>query len=873
MMSQWPIVGRQAELATFERALPSPEVAGLMIVGRTGVGKTRLADECLQKATTADHPAERVIASRTTCLVPLAAVAGLLPDGFGQRGPHGQLDTGALFDQTIKALRERYGRCRLVTIADDAALLDSASLALLGYLAVRGAIFLVTTVRTGEPLPDLLAGLWREGRLERVDLEDLSQADVGTLLNSALGGPVEAGTLREFWEITRGNPLYVRELVMASRESGALVERSGVWYLERPPPSTARLADLIEQRIGGLTPDARSVVELLAWCQPLELGYLETIASDGVLESLERTGLVTLAISEGEMHLAHPIYGKVIRAVMPRSRARTLLLAEADRLEAANPDAPDALRIAMWRLDAGERPDKDVLVRGAQLARYAHDFRIVRRLMEAVPSDDLDAAGALLLGEALYELGAFDQAERVLRNGQELPGDEEVVFRLAVTRSKNAQWGLCQPAMALEVICDARKLITSQSLLDALVATEASVMTFSGQPDRALSVLEALAGTDRRTQVLRAIAAAPALALTGRTSEAVKVAQDGHAEHLALGGEPATAHPAMHLVNLAFALSEAGRLAEAEEVAKAGAEQVASNRVYIAQIFFAVNLGRIALLQGRLATARRYYAEAAGLAEASRFAGPRRLALSGLALAHAMRGEADAAAQALTEREALPPFGFRGPEQQLAEAWTAWVRGRPRDAATRFRDAAAYAAETGHRTAEAWILHDLNSISGEDTSARLQELASACDSPLVSGRARQVAAASAHNAQELVSVADDFEELGAMLLAAEAMTAAADVLIRAGQRRASTAARQRAGVLCAFCEGAATPGLSYAAAAAVLSEREREIGMLAAKGLSSKDIAERLYLSVRTVNNHLEHIYTKLGITSRAGLAQTLGSH
>jgi ATP/maltotriose-dependent transcriptional regulator MalT len=329
----------------------------------------------------------------------------------------------------------------------------------------------------------------------------------------------------------------------------------------------------------------------------------------------------------------------------------------------------------------------------------------------------------------------------------------------------------------------------------------------------------------------------------------------------------------MHLVNLAFALSEAGQLAEAEKVAKAGAEQVASNRVYIAQIFFGVNLGRIALMQGRLETARRYYAEAAGLAEASRFAGPRRLALSGLAVAHAMRGEADAAAQALTEREALPPFGFRGPEQQLADGWTAWVRGRPRDAAARFRDAAAHAVETGHRTAEAWILHDLSRISGEDTSARLQELASSCDSPLVSGRARHVAALSAHDAQELMSVADDFEELGAMLLAAEAMTAAADVLIRTGQRRASTAAQQRAGVLCAFCEGAATPGLSNAGAAAVLSEREREIGMLAAKGLSSKDIAERLYLSVRTVNNHLEHIYTKLGITSRAGLAQTLGGH
>jgi len=57
-----------------------------------------------------------------------------------------------------------------------------------------------------------------------------------------------------------------------------------------------------------------------------------------------------------------------------------------------------------------------------------------------------------------------------------------------------------------------------------------------------------------------------------------------------------------------------------------------------------------------------------------------------------------------------------------------------------------------------------------------------------------------------------------------------------------------------------------------LSGREREIVMLAAAGIASKDIAERLYLSVRTVNNHLQHAYTKLGVSSRAGLAQALGS-
>jgi DNA-binding NarL/FixJ family response regulator len=379
-------------------------------------------------------------------------------------------------------------------------------------------------------------------------------------------------------------------------------------------------------------------------------------------------------------------------------------------------------------------------------------------------------------------------------------------------------------------------------------------------------------GGDRRTRVVRAIAAAPALAVTGRTVDAVEAAEAGYADHMALGEELAIAHPAMHLVNQVFALAEAGRLADGERLARAGAEIVAADRVPVAQIFFAANLGRVATLQGRVATARRYYAEAAGLAQASRFGGPRRLALSGLALAQAMLGDTGAAAQALAERETGPAFGFRRPEQQLADAWAAVAARRPAEAAARFRDGATQAASTGHRTAESWLLHDLLRTTGEDTSARLRELASACDSPLVSARARHAAAARARDAQDLAGAASDFETLGAMLLAAEAASAAAEAFTRAGDRRAAAAALRRSHALAAACEGAATPGLFHPPTADPLSGREREIAMFAANGMASKDIAGRLFLSVRTVNNHLQHAYTKLGVTSWAALAEAVRS-
>jgi len=877
-LPRWPIVGRRPELEVFERALGSGERAGLVVYGRAGVGKTRLADECAGQAAASGHPTERVAGSRTTALLPLGAVVALLPDQLGRLGPDGQVNAAALFEQTRQALHDRHRGRRLVTVADDMALLDAASLALLGYLSAQRAIFLIATVRTGEPVPDLLTDLWRDGRLERVDLHDLSRAHVDTLLHLALGGPIEAGAGQEFWESSRGNPLYVHELVLGALQSGALVERSGVWHLEDHLPASSRLLDLVEQRIGGLPAEARSVLELLALCQPVELGYLETAAPAGVLESLEGAGLVTITVADGQVRLAHPLHAKVVRAAMPKLRARRVLLAQAERL-AASGSAPSqaGLRIAVWRLDAGAQPDPAVLVRGAQLARSAHDFRTVRRLIEAVPGEQLDAVGALLLGEALYELGAFDAAERVFALGQELPSSEHIALRLAVTRAKNAQWGLCRPEKALAINAAARAVVTSAPLVEELVADEASVLTFSGHPDRALAVLGRTAGGDQRTRVVRAIAGAIALAAAGQTAEAVALARAGHADHVALGDEPAIAHPAMHVVNQVFALTEAGRLAEAELVAMAGAEIVAAQRVPIAQIWFAVNLGRVAILQGRVVTARRFYAEAAGLAQSSRFAGSRRVALSGLALAHAMLGEADAAAQALAERAAAPAFGFLGPEQHLADAWAAIASRRPAEAAEVFRSAAAEAASTGHRLSESWLLHDLMRASGEDVSGRLRELAGACDSPLVFARARHAAAARVRDAGELAGAADDFEALGAMLLAAEAAGSAAGAFSGAGDRRAATASLRRSSALAAACEGAATPGLFHlatvnAAAAAPLSGREREIVLLAATGMASKDIADRLYLSVRTVNNHLQHAYAKLGVTSRAGLAQALGS-
>jgi DNA-binding CsgD family transcriptional regulator len=90
---------------------------------------------------------------------------------------------------------------------------------------------------------------------------------------------------------------------------------------------------------------------------------------------------------------------------------------------------------------------------------------------------------------------------------------------------------------------------------------------------------------------------------------------------------------------------------------------------------------------------------------------------------------------------------------------------------------------------------------------------------------------------------------------------------RRQDRRRAVALDIRADDLLAQCEGARTPALSRARTVVPLTDREREIAMLAAAGLSDRAIAERLFLSVRTVGNHLGRVYDKLGVSSRAELA------
>ena len=144
------------------------------------------------------------------------------------------------------------------------------------------------------------------------------------------------------------------------------------------------------------------------------------------------------------------------------------------------------------------------------------------------------------------------------------------------------------------------------------------------------------------------------------------------------------------------------------------------------------------------------------------------------------------------------------------------------------------------------------------------------EGPRAPTAARQAEAMAADDGDGLLAVSDRWQELGDQLAAADAAALATRAFNSQGRRGSAWAATTKAQRLAEACEGAMTPALKALARPLPLTEREREIVSLAARGLSNREIAERLLVSVRTVEGHLYRAGNKLGVSDRSELKPIL---
>ncbi|MER7676095.1 helix-turn-helix transcriptional regulator [Streptomyces sp. NPDC096934] len=875
-VGRWPLVGRGPELDAFAAALADPACRGFVVGGPAGVGKSRLAEECLDRAAAAGFRTGRATASAAAGAVPLGAIAHLLPAGVDLSDPV------AGFAAVVKALAAGPGQRRRVLLVDDLHLLDAASAVLLRQLMDAAAILLIGTVRTGEPHGKAVTALRGGDEVSRVDLTVLPPERTESLLHTVLGGPVDRRTVHELALASGGNVLYLRELVLGALAAGDLTEDGEIWHLrEGRLPGTARLTEVIGARLATAATAGHPVLELLALCEPLAPADAEALAPPGVPAALERAGLVRVVQDRRRvgLTLAHPLYGEVLRAGLPVLRRRTLLLDQAARVEARGARRRgDLLRVATWRLAATGTADPALLVQAAALARHAHDYQQTVALLTALPEKHHTTATGLMLGNAFFEMARFDEAEAALARAGACAVDARERLAVTLVRTTNLLWSNAPLGAALAVNATALAGTTDPAERLKLEINEGFMRIAAGEPVRGLALLEDLetdVGDAADVDVwLRGAWMKPfGLALVGRTGEAAAWAERAHTGHRRVDEHALVSHPAVQRIPLVLALCEAGRPAEAlREGERAYTELVAADSVV--RVWLAVFLGRVEWLAGHPATARGWWAEAAALARGIDHVMALRPVLGGLAACAAVLGDLDAAETALAEYRGLPalaPGLLSAGEERLGEAWLLAARGHLGEARSLLTAAAGLARTTGHVTGEAMLLTDVARLGGaRDVADRLAALADACDGALARARARLAAALAEDEPGPLGRAADACQAVGADLLAAEAATAAATAWRRAHAARRATAAAHRAGAALARCEGARTPLLSTARAAEPLTAREHEIALLASAGNASKDIAGILALSVRTVDNHLQRAYAKLGVTTRRELARTL---
>ncbi|GAA1060424.1 LuxR family transcriptional regulator [Agromyces bracchium] len=868
----WPLVGRDALV---ERA-----VAGLrgsarsaFAYGTSGVGKSRVVRAVAARLAEDGWLVLSASGNATLSAVPLSTLAPVLAREPGSLvGAAG--DQVALFASADAMVRRLAGDRPVLLAVDDVSVADPVSISLVAQLVDSGAIRLAATVRESDPVPEGLLPVAGSADALRLDVEPLAVDEVAELLTRVLGGAVAHRDVVELHRAAHGNPLFLRELVIGAAAAGSLVSRDGLWQLTGDPVGTPALRDLIRSRLSALDEAERDAIERLALCEPLALDEFSRPGADEALARLELRGLIRVDESTTRVRVAltHPHYAAAVRDSIPRIRAISLLSGQADLVAARAMDAGDELRVAVWRLDAGRPSDPALLARSAALARSAHDHRTAARLAGAAVEAGADDAPTLLMyGEVLWSLGrsaeALEALGRAERRASEDGADDALLAAIGRARADVHGGDPLGTRRGLDLLESLEAELPGQAA--GIGLSKAALQVHLEYGSAALESVRSAAaalGDGEPTRAMLELAMAMPLSLVGRTDDAVAAAEYA----VAFARRPDAPIALRHAeVGLAHVLIAADRLEEARGTVVDSLHAAIRESDELTARLDEFMMGRIFWQVGRLDTAARWFRDTVGGADLH---GPKSLrehARCFLALVAAEQGE-PAAAREHRER-VVPGLERDSSVTALADAWIDAAEGAVDRAAARVFARAEVVTLRGAANVAGALLHHVVRFGSREHAAeaamRLERLRSTVgEAPDLVRRATHARAEADGDPGALRDAAVEWERVGALLYAAEAHASAGQAARSLGRGREATADLQRAATLAAACEGARTPRLRFAEGAEPLTPREREVASLAAQGLSSNEIAARLFLSPRTVNNHLQSTYAKLGIRGRREL-------
>jgi DNA-binding NarL/FixJ family response regulator len=786
----------------------------------------------------------------------------------------------------LGVLRLLSGRGRLLVAVDDLPWLDRASAVALVFAARRlaGSDVRYLVSRRGGLSSDLERVL-DPGGVVRLRVGPLSFGAITSLLTDRLGRSLPRRLLRQLFETSGGSPLFALEL------GRAVIER-GLPEVGAALPVPEVLEELFGARVAALAPDVRRVLLAVALSAGLSVAELAMVVEPAAIEDAQVSGVL---VAEGtRVRASHPLLAAAASRLSSARERRDL---HVELAEAVGDGILRALHLAMAAIspDAGLAGElSTAAARATQLGAAGDAVELSRHALRLTPPDDGGYDERVLaLARCLSSVGEHPRAAELLRERIDTlpPGSARAAAHLLL--AEGAEFSVEEEHLATAIAESAadpgvraralarRAMLLTVSLVERIVeaerlAGEALVLARPAGPAAERRALAVLAWA----RVMRGRAVDD---LVKRSDELAPIASSLY--------EDSVERPAG--VRLAFR----GELARAREMfgrllASADERGEASSG-----LVFILQLCEVELRAGDTCEVERLMQEWDQWSALAAEAAVIRLRIE--ALLAALRGEPgrarELAAKVLDDAqsdtqpwdrlEALRATGVaalleRDPERAIVSLGAVWehaVREGVEDPG-----AFPVAGDLVEALAESGRLQAANEVI-----ARLDGLAREQGHPwgLVTAQRSKAAVALAERYDDAAAA-----QLAEAAIAADALGLGFDsarslLLLGRVQRRSKkrAAARRSLEDARSAFERLGCPGWAELAGAELarisgrrrapsggLTPSEQRVAELVAGGLSNKEIASQMFVTVRTVEAHLSNVYGKLGIRSRTQLARRL---
>ncbi|MDQ4021097.1 MAG: AAA family ATPase [Actinomycetota bacterium] len=914
------IVGRRRELDALRGWLGAAcDGAGRLVlcVGEPGIGKTRLAQELAGIALasgTAVAWGRCVEADGAPAYWPWRQVLrslGVDPDTVLAGDVESPEDRFRVFDGVTEAVLGVADKSGLVVILDDIHRGDESSLLVLGHLAdqlANARLLVFAAFRDVEPtsvLPRLLPDLLRSPVVGRLDLRGFDLVEVREQLSTTAA----AADARAVLDVSGGNPLFVREIARAIAD--------GTWRPDRPPRT---VLDVVGARLSRVSAGCRRLVQTAAIVgRDFSLVLVAATLDEPVAQCLPlideaiACGLLDRIGDIGDHRFVHALTRDAVEASLTTADRTALHRAVAEATEAQfagdlSEHLTDIARHWAELAAYGEAATaRQWTIRAAEDAvqrlAYEEGVRLYRAALafDATPLPDVQRCRVqVALGRAAYFAGdlhgcvdAAIAAAGAARAAQspELIGEAALVLEAAPGAGVNAAAKqLCEEALA------GLGEATHQALRARLLAQRSHLAFYDGEQDRTEPLSAAALDLARESRDDRALVDAL------RARQEACPGPAGQSERLLLATEMLELAQRTNSARAAMwgelwridALVEGGQLAVA-------AEELPALQLSVERVGGPVSAWHLDRVTACIAQAQGRYGEAAvvGRRGFDRMhavePAPATGAYFALQCALASHVGVTAEAAVFAQHPFDPPPRFRT-MARLSRAFLLLLAGLSDEASASYQQAgpldtwslpaffilpgyvygALAAANLGRYDDLTVLLDRLEPFRGEHAIGNGVAYMGPIELTLGRGGAAlgrldlaiddlAAAAEQADRAGAPGFVAEARYHLAAALLArngpgdhdrAEPIARDADRLVRA-LGIAAYANRIRA--LVAHFDGGRRPP--------VLSPREAEVAKLVTEGLTNRQIAERLVISERTAQNHVHHILTKLGFTTRSQIA------